>query len=185
MSISKHKWRCPCPSFTALSAMYRTRLCCLGGVGFWKPLKSTFSTTPVAKHSNHVKRWERHFSRILGKRCQTLKRVVKPWLSLAPPWHRNFGSATESGTEPSKPIQSIESIGSRLHEPLGDLFPVSQWNDPSMLQPAFGVNVGQEWGMQIIANPNNAVQETSHSHQGICCRWRRDTASFYGEHGRK
>ncbi|CAL1173637.1 unnamed protein product [Cladocopium goreaui] len=29
---------------------------------------------------------------------------------------RNLGSATDSGTEPSKPIQSIESIGSRLHE---------------------------------------------------------------------
>ncbi|CAL1173636.1 unnamed protein product [Cladocopium goreaui] len=29
---------------------------------------------------------------------------------------RNLGSATDSGTEPSKPIQSIESMGSRLHE---------------------------------------------------------------------
>lgn len=68
------------------------------------------------------------------KPCQTLRETffqdswktmpnlemssVQPWLSLAPPWHRNFGS-TESGTEASKPIQSIESIGSRLHEPLG------------------------------------------------------------------
>ena len=92
--------------------------------------------------------------------------LAVPTWCLPETWHRNLGSATDSGTEPSKPIQSIESIGSRLHEPLGDLFPVSQWNDPSMLQPAFGVNVGQEWGMQIIANPNNAVQETSHSHQG-------------------
>ena len=67
------------------------------------------------------------------KPCQTLRETffqdswktmpnletssVQPWLSLAPPWHRNFGST--DGTEASKPIQSIESIGSRLHEPLG------------------------------------------------------------------
>ena len=78
--------------------------------------------------------------------------------------HRNFGLAMDSGTEPSKPTGSIESIGSRLHEPLGDLLPVSWHNDPSMLQLATGVNVGQEWGMEIIANPKNYVQETSHSH---------------------